>query len=197
MVKVGITGGIGSGKTEVCNVWESLGAYILNADDLAKYLMVENEGIKRELLATFGPESYLDDGSLNRSFLADQAFNKGRVDELNLIVHPRIPPAVRKKMEHAESRGYDVFVLEAALLLQGLDPKNLDYVVIVLADEEIRVERVKKRDKVDTDLVIDRIINQQDFEQLTDQADFVIENNGSLSQLRRKAKGLYDKFLQH
>jgi len=197
MVKVGITGGIGSGKTEICNVWETLGAYILNADDLAKGLMSENEDIQRELIEAFGPESYLDDGSLNRSFLADQAFNKGRVEELNQIVHPKIPPAVREKMENAESRGYDVFVLEAALLLQGLDPKNLDYVVLVLADEEKRVERVKNRDKVDADLVLDRMVNQQEFEKLTDRADFVIENNGSLEQLRTKAKALYEQFLQH
>lgn len=197
MVKVGITGGIGSGKTEVCKIWESFGAYILNADDLAKSLMVEDEGIKKELLETFGPDTYRDDGGLNRPYLADQAFYRGRVEELNRIVHPRIPPAVRAKMEEVENKEYEVFVLEAALLLQGLDPENLDFVVLVLADKEKRIHRVQKRDRVEKDLVIDRMKNQQNFNKLEGRADIIIENNGTLKQLERKAESIYQLFLQH
>jgi dephospho-CoA kinase len=79
MKKVGITGGIGSGKSTVCQVWQNEGAYVINADDLAKELIVNNKIIKQELIKAFGQQTYHPDGSLNRTYLAEQAFGKGRV----------------------------------------------------------------------------------------------------------------------
>lgn len=198
MTTVGITGGIGSGKTEVCKVWEALGAYVLNADDLAKNIMVEDDRVRKEITETFGRASYRDDGSLNRAHLADEAFRKGRVDELNAIVHPRIPEASRTIMEQAENNGYELFVYEAALLFENLQPGFLDYIVLVLSDRDRRVERVQQRDEVDRKEVLDRIDKQQDFENLAHRADFVIRNNGTLEELRTRAETLYKELtLQH
>ena len=195
MVKVGITGGIGSGKSAVCNIWQSLGAYVINADDLAKDLMINNEGIKHEIISTFGEDSYHKDGSLNRKYLAEQAFEKGRVQELNAIVHPHIPTEVERLMENAEKQGIEVAVYEAALLLQNLRPEHLDYVVLVLADEDRRIKRVQQRDDVKRESVLDRINKQQDFNTLTHLADIVINNNGTLEELEEKARDVYYKFL--
>ncbi|MGK7371244.1 MAG: dephospho-CoA kinase [Candidatus Halalkalibacterium sp. M3_1C_030] len=195
MVKVGITGGIGSGKTVFCNIFESHGAYVLNADELAKNIMVENPSVKKEIIDTFGAKSYKKDGSLNREYLAEQAFNKDRVEELNDIVHPRIPKTASQLMNKAEKEGYDVFVYEAALLLQNLRPENLDYVILLLADREKRIRRVQERDGVKKELVIDRMQHQQNFEELTHLADIVIENNGTLEELEAKAEKVYYEIL--
>ncbi|MDZ7715051.1 MAG: dephospho-CoA kinase [Balneolaceae bacterium] len=194
MIKIGITGGIGSGKTTVCNIWQSLGAYILNADNLAKEIMVSDADIKQQIINTFGEESYHEDGTLNRQHLADEAFAQGRVEELNDIVHPAIPGASEKVMEKAEAEGVKVFVYEAALLLQNLRPRNLDKIVLVLSDREKRVERVAERDEVDRQKVIDRINKQQNFKALTDQADIIIRNNGTLEELKHKAEEVYHSF---
>ncbi len=191
MVRIGVTGGIGSGKTVLCNVFQKHGAYILNADDLAKRIMVEDPAVKQGLKETFGADSYYDDGRLNREYLAEQAFQNNRVEELNRIVHPRILPYAEEIMQKAESEGYKVFVYEAALLLQNLRPDHLDYVILMLADKEKRIQRVQERDGVNKELVVDRMQHQQNFEKLTHLADFVIENNGTLEELEEKAERVY------
>lgn len=193
MVKIGITGGIGSGKSTVCEIWQSLGAYIINADELAKVIMVERDIVKKEIIETFGDDSYHTNGSLNRSYLAEQAFGKGRVSELNAIVHPRIPEEVDELIERAENKGYDAIVYEAALLLENLKPGRLDCIVLVLADQKRRIEWVKERDRVDDDSVVERMERQQDFSKLTHLADRVIRNDGTLEELRQKARKVYNE----
>jgi len=94
MIKIGVTGGIGSGKTTFCKVWESLGAFVVYADDFAKELMVTDQELINQIKETFGERSYFRDGTLNRSFLAEEAFAKGRLYELTAIV----PPTMWKRM---------------------------------------------------------------------------------------------------
>ncbi|HYW35633.1 MAG TPA: dephospho-CoA kinase, partial [Balneolaceae bacterium] len=166
MIKIGITGGIGSGKSTVCEVWKQLGAYIINADELAKEIMISDPIVKENLIKTFGEESFHADGSLNRSFLAEQAFRKGRVEELNAIVHPQIPAEVDALMQKADDEGYKVVVFEAALLLQNLPRYDLDFVVLVLADKTRRSRWVQQRDEVPERMVTDRMERQQNFEEL-------------------------------
>lgn len=195
MIKVGVTGGIGSGKSTLCDVFQQHGAYILNADDLAKKLMQEDPQIRQELIDTFGAQSFKENGSLNRDYLAEEAFGRDRVEELNAIVHPAIPEAADQVMNEASDKGYDVFVYEAALLLQNLRPDHLDYVILVLADKESRITRVQNRDQVDREPVLDRVEKQQDFENLKHLADVVIYNNGTLEEFRKKAEELYYEIL--
>ena len=191
MVKIGITGGIGSGKSTVCDIWQSQGAYIINADDLAKDIMVKDDAAKHEIIEVFGAEAYHPDGSLNRRFLAEQAFEKGRVEELNAIVHPRIPEEVNRLMHEINKQDYKAIVYEAALLLQNLEPDYLDYIVLVLADEQKRVQRVQDRDNVEANDVYQRVNNQQDFSTLTNRADRIIYNNGSLRELEEQSKSVF------
>lgn len=191
MVTIGITGGIGSGKSTVAKLWGSLGAYVLNADDLAKKMMSENDQIREEIIAAFGKKSYNDDGSLNRLYLAEEAFAKGRAPELNQIVHPRIPEEAKRIMAQAKKEGYTMFVYEAALLLQKGRPKYLDYVVLVLTDKDKRLERVMGRDDASQQEIMDRMNMQQDFSELMELADILIDNNGSLKELKMKAGQYY------
>lgn len=195
MIKVGVTGGIGSGKSTLCKIFQKHGAFVLNADDLAKKLMQQDPEIQEKLKSTFGKKSYKEDGSLNREYLAEEAFAKGRVEELNAIVHPAIPKAADQAMKEAAEGGYDLFVYEAALLLQNLRPDHLDYVILVLADQEARIRRVQERDQVEREPVLDRVEKQQNFEELQHLADIVIYNNGTLEEFEEKARELYYEIL--
>lgn len=191
MIKVGITGGIGSGKTTFCKEWEKLGAYVLYADDFAKQLMTENEELKQKIREVFGEKSYIKKGELNRSYLAEEAFAKGRVSELNEIVHPVLWKETDKLAAKKEKEGIPVFAKEAAILLNNGRPEEIDYVILLLADKESRVKRTSERDGTAEKEIIDRMTKQPDFDNLTHLADFIVENNGSIEELKNKAQVIY------
>jgi len=194
MYTVGITGGIGSGKTTIAKLWRTMGAYVLFADDLAKDLMVSDQDVIHEIRQEFGEQAYLEDGSLNKEYLREQVFSKNRVEELNRIVHPKVFERTTEKIEEAEQNGYDVFVKEAALLLKYGRPDEFNKIVLVLADEQKRIARVTERDGAEAEEVKARIAKQQDFTQHKKDADFVIYNNGTMEDLELRAKILYHKF---
>lgn len=196
MIKVGITGGIGSGKSTVCKEWEKLGAVVFFADDVAKELMVTDPAVRKKLTDAFGSQTYKADGSLNKAHLIEEAFKKDRVQELNAIVHPEVGRAFQKKSEEVADEGKNLIVKEAALLLNKGRPNDLDVVVIVLSESKNRIDRVVQRDGVTHEEVQSRIEKQPDFDQLLHLADYTIINNGSLDQLKIKASELYQKVIQ-
>ncbi len=195
MIKVGVTGGIGSGKSAVCRVWESLGAKVVYADDLAKDLMTNDDKLRDAIKSIFGNSAYDEKGKLNRSYLAMEAFNKGRVQELNNLVHPRVKEEVNRLALAAAEEGYSMFVEEAALLLNEGRPGHLDVIVLVEASEKHRLNRVKARDKVDLEQIQARIQRQQDPKQLRIFADYILVNDGSMDELTERSKTLYHKLL--
>lgn len=197
MIKAGITGGIGSGKTTVCKLWESLGARVVYADDLAKKLMTEDDQLKKQIKNVFGDKAYQIDGSLNREYLSDEAFRKGRVEELNTLVHPAVYKKTDELIKEAEKEGVSLFVKEAALLLKKGRPPGFDVIILVVADEQDRVDWVTDRDNTDNDSVEDRIKNQQDFGKLHSMADITIENRGSRKELLNKAKIIFNQLIQN
>ncbi|MEX2403527.1 MAG: dephospho-CoA kinase [Balneolales bacterium] len=195
MITIGITGGIGSGKTTVCKHWESLGAQVIYADALAKELMVKKPELINAIKREFGEDSYYEDGSLNKDYLSRQAFELGKVDRLNQLVHPEVYKETGRIIDEAEQAGIKVLVKEAALLLLKGRPKNLDHIVLVLADEQLRTVRVALRDPAGPEDIKKRIRKQQDFSKLTHLADSIIENNGDLKELLQKADDIYQMLL--
>lgn len=193
MVRIGITGGIGSGKSTVSRVWEEKGAVVCQADRLARQLMENDPAIIAEIKEVFGEAAYREDGTLDRDYLAGEAFEGGRVEELNAIVHPRMPEAVDRRISEARRQGAPAFVYEAALLPGGRKPDFVDYLVIVRSPREQRVRRVSERDGTDPAHVMERMRSQPDFDSLEHLADLVIENDGSLGELRRKAEQAYGR----
>ena len=191
MIRVGVTGGIGSGKTAFCKKLEKLGAFVLYADDFAKELMVTDSELITSIKQTFGDEAYFEDGSLNREYLAEEAFAKGRVEELNNLVHPVLWKRTEALAESKEKEGEEVFVKEAAILLNNGRPQELDYVILVLADEKERIKRTVQRDKSSNEKVKERISKQPDFTKKTNLADFVVENNETLDDLEKEAERIF------
>ncbi len=177
-LKVGITGGIGSGKTTVCKIFESLGIPVYYADDRAKLLMVENQAVRSKIIALFGTEAYLPDGKLNRQFIASIVFqDKKKLEKLNAIVHPAV--LQDGKQWHTAQTGAPYSLKEAALLIESGSHKALDKLIVVTAPPELRIQRVMERDGVPREAVEARISKQLPEEEKLKLADFVIENDGT------------------
>lgn len=175
MTKVGITGGIGSGKSTVCRVFSILGIPVFEADVVAKQLQSTDAGIRSQLIALFGPAVYLPDMSIDRKYLASIVFNDpSLLLQLNAIIHP----AVRKVFfEWCDRQQSPYVLLEAAILYESGFYKMMDKVIVVSTDQDQRIQRVMKRDGTTREQVLQRIGNQWTDEQRNKLADFVIHNN--------------------
>src|SRR5699024_2036068 len=138
-----------------------------NADDLAKKMMVADPAVKQQLTETFGTEAFYRDGTLNRLYLAEQAFEKERVNELNEIVHPRMPGYVQDEFHKAEILGYTFLAYEAALLFQNAEAYSLDYIVLIIAEKEKRIRWVGQRNEISANKITERIKKQPNFDNLT------------------------------
>ncbi len=176
MIKVGLTGGIGVGKTVCADIFSLLGVPIYNSDIEAKLIMVRDETVKSAIVDIFGSESYTEDGALNRGHLASLIFsNKLLLAKMNGIVHP----AVREHFAQwcLANQSHKYIIQESALIFETGSFKSFDKVVLVHADLEVRIERVKLRDKATDEEVLARIKKQLPQEEKLEFADYVILNN--------------------
>jgi dephospho-CoA kinase len=174
-IKVGITGGIGSGKSTVSKIFSILGIPIYSADDRAKRLMIEDSVLKEKIIAAFGKESYSESGQLNRPFLAKTVFSDPKkVKQINEFVHPAVGNDFNS-WANAQSSPY--VLKEAALIFETGGQNLLDYVINVSAPLRIRVSRVMMRDPDRSETQINQIIDQQlPDEEKNELSDFVIKN---------------------
>ena len=175
---VGITGGIGSGKSTVCAVFSSLGIPIYDADSNAKRLMSEDVELVAQIKKAFGDDSYLPEGTLNRRYIAKKVFNNDEaLQQLNALVHPRVGIDFKHWAEIHTDAPY--LIKEAALLLESGSYKSLDKLIVVKASQEERVRRVLLRDLFRSKTEVVAIIEkQQDDASFSGYADYTINNNG-------------------
>jgi dephospho-CoA kinase len=174
MLKIGLTGGIGSGKSTIAKVFEVLGIPVYYADKAAKELMNKNELLKQQLIFHFGEDTYID-GVLNRKYLGEIVFsNKEKLELLNSLVHPATIADAAKWFQQQKA---PYVIKEAALLFESGSAEGLDYVIGVSAPETIRIKRVTDRDAVDAAEVKKRMYNQLDETIKMKLCDFIIRNN--------------------
>ncbi|MEX2585934.1 MAG: dephospho-CoA kinase [Balneolaceae bacterium] len=191
MVTVGVTGTMGSGKTTLCKEWERLGAVVVYADPLAKELMQKDSRIIDQIQRSFGEKAYLPDGSLDREYLSRIAFQSGRADELNNIVHPVVSEEIQRRMHLARARGAEMFVEEAALLLLNGRPDGFDVIVLVRSGQKKQLSRVQQRDGLSEKEFLARIDRQPSEKEMEQLADYLVENRSGLSDFRKEAESLY------
>jgi dephospho-CoA kinase len=192
-LQIGVTGGIGSGKSVVCQLFSCLEIPIYNADSRAKWLTNHNPEIREKVISLLGPESYRIDGSYNTSFVASVVFkNENLLTKLNAIIHPVVMQDTKKWVsEHA----YAPYVIKEAAIMNGAGKGNsLDYVVVVEAPEELRIERILQRDsrkEEEIRAIIKRQVSDEAREKI---ADFVITNDKT-SALIPQVLQLHQRFL--
>ena len=176
MFKLGVTGGIGSGKTLVCQIFEKLGVAVYDADSAARALMNSHDELKVEIIQVFGEEVYGEDG-LNRAYLADIVFgDREKLMALNKLVHPMVRQDFLHWAELQESSPY--VVEEAAILFESGAYAALDQSVLVYAPKELRINRVMKRDGIGREQVLRRMGHQMDEEEKLKMSDHVLINDG-------------------
>lgn len=174
MIKIGLTGGIGSGKTTVAKIFESLHIPVYYADDAAKKLMNTNEELKASIIQHFGKESY-QNGELDRKHLAGIVFNdKEKLALLNSLTHPI---TIQDAEDWMNKQTTPYVMKEAALLFESGAAEKLDYIIGVYAPQHIRVKRVMDRDNLPIEEVMKRITRQIDEEMKMKLCDFIITNN--------------------
>ena len=163
MLKIGITGGIGSGKSTVCRLFEKLDVPVYYADDRAKWLMNNEEELKEKLRANFGSLVYNKEGDLDRGYLAGIVFNdQSKLEILNAIVHPAVFEDGVKWQGEQEAKGANYTLKEAALLFETGSNLTLDKIIVVTAPQEVRIKRVKARDNISKEEVLARINKQME-----------------------------------
>jgi len=178
-LQVGITGGIGSGKSLVCKIFQCLGVPTYDADSRAKYLMTTDTILIKQIQKEFGNSSYNPKGVLNRKYLADTVFSHpAQLEKLNRLVHPRVAVDYNKwAISHFDAK---YIIKEAALLFESGSATTLDKIIAVYAPEVTRIQRVLKRDTHQTEQAVKRVIkNQMNEEEKRDKADYVILNDDS------------------
>lgn len=178
MLKVGLTGGIGTGKSIIAKVFNLFNIPVYDSDLEAKRLMIESLEIRNQLISRFGSEVYHADSTLNRKYLSSIIFNNPQaLQKVNGIVHP----VVRKDFQSWSKKQHAPYVIqESAILFDTGLYKNFDKIVCVTANEELRIQRVMERDSVSRKSVKERIDNQLPESVKIEKADFVIYNNDEL-----------------
>jgi dephospho-CoA kinase len=218
MVRVGLTGGLGSGKSTVAAILRELGAEVIEADELGRALMEPGHAVYDEIVAEFGPEVVRPDGKLDRARLADLAFRGNRLDALNAIVHPAVIAAQGDWMREVFAKNPKaVAVVESALIFEverdarrrgesegvlSYWRRRFDRVLVVTAPEEVRIARYVARlspsgwdEKVAAD-ARSRVARQLSDAVKVSRADYVLENTGDLAALRAQVKAVWKQLVE-
>ncbi|MBD8388261.1 dephospho-CoA kinase [Dysgonomonas sp. BGC7] len=189
MITLGITGGIGSGKSTVSRLFSLYDVPVYIADTESKRLVATSPVIREKLTAMFGNELF-EGGVLNKALLAAHIFNdREKLEKVNAIIHPEVA-ADFARWQAAHSQ-YDIVAQEAAILFESEFNKYMDKVVMVYTPLEMRIERTMKRDGVGRELVMERIKNQMSDEKKAELSDFVVVNDGTQSLIGQVAQILH------
>jgi len=198
MLKVGLTGGIASGKSLVSQTFTELGAHTIDADEIAHELMMPGEPVYDEIIRSFGSEILNPDKTVNRAKLAELAFDKRkpRIYELNRLIHPGVIERYQRWMDDIGKREPDAIVmLEAALLLEAGLRRRFDQIIVVTCKPQQRIDRWGARHHLDPETakteVTRRMMAQAPVEAKIQAADFVIDNSGTVEETRQQVKDIY------
>ncbi|MFA6598536.1 MAG: dephospho-CoA kinase [Ignavibacteriaceae bacterium] len=185
LLKIAITGGIGSGKSTFADFLSAKGYSVIKADILAKELYVTNERLKQKIITEFGKEIY-PNGIFDRVALYQKAFiNEEKIRRLNELVHPVVIEEIKKLF--LLNKTEEIIFVEAALIFEAEMENLFDHVVLIAADEQVRIARTAERDSVSGNEIKQRMKYQMQDESKKEKADFIFCNNGTVQELQQKA----------
>ena len=195
MLKVALTGGIGSGKSEVSTLFNEWGAYIFDADEVAKEILDKNKTAQKELILEFGSDVISVDGVIDKKKLSRVAFqNEFNQLKLNTIIHPHVFKEIDLCFESILDKGnHDIFIIDAALIYESGADTHMDYIIVVTSHLKIRTERVMKRGDLNREEFLKRLDLQWPEKDKIEMANFVIYNNESKAILEKEAKKIYNQ----
>ena len=197
MLKVGLTGGIGSGKSTASRYFESLGAFVLDADEEAKKLITSNETVQHELISEFGTDIIDGTGRVDKNKLSRVAFqDEDHQQRLNSVVHPYIFNLIDKEFNRVfNDKKHGVFIVDAALIYETGFDAHLDYVIVVTAHLKNRMERALGRKTLSREEILKRVGFQWPEEEKVNMADFVVHNDGTEAKLQKNIESLIKKLI--
>jgi len=193
MIVVGLTGGIGSGKTTVSNMFKDLGVPVYIADIEAKNLMNSSKVIRRKLIELFGPKAY-EDSELNRTYIASKIFNDDTyLKKMNAIIHPKVANHFKHWLQKQTSK---YVIKEAAIIFEHNMQSQYDYIITVIANEEDRINRILKRDNTTKDKIMSIMKNQLSDGEKLKLSDFVIIND-KLEHTKEQVLDIHNSILKN
>ncbi len=197
MLKIGLTGGIGSGKSEVSNFLRSWGAYIFDADKEAKYIINNNIDAQKEIIKEFGSDVIDTNQNINKQKLARIAFqDEFHQQTLNAIVHPYVFKKIDTSFEKIKiENNYNCFVVDAALIYESGAETHMDYVVVISSLLSYRTERVMSKNYITREDFLKRVSLQWSDEDKESMADYIIKNNSDLENLEKETKKIFNTLL--
>ena len=197
MLKIGLTGGIGSGKSEVSNFLQSWGAYIFDADKESKNIINNNLEAQKEIIKEFGSDVIDPNQTINRQKLAKIAFqDEFHQQTLNAIIHPYVFKKINNSFEKIKiENNHNCFVVDAALIYESGADTHMDYVIVVSSLISHRTERVMSRNNITREDFLKRVSLQWPEEDKENMADYIIQNNSNLESLEKEAKKVFDTLL--
>lgn len=215
MLRAGLTGGLGSGKSTVAQMFAARGVHVISADEVGRKLMQPGEAVYQKIVDHFGPEVVSSDGTLNRPLLADLAFRQGKLDELNRIVHPPVIAAQEAWIDEVFARDPEaIAMIESALIFEAGDSGSVpgwsdrfDRVVLVTAPDEVKIKRFLERLSAGKQLEpekrmqLERDARARLEKQIPDskkipRSDYVIDNGGPLEKTQRQVDEVFASLRQ-
>jgi len=195
MLRVGLTGGVASGKSAVSQIWKGEGTYLIDADRISRELVQPRTPGWRALIKAFGKEVLREDGAIHRKRLAARVFsNPNERELLNHILHPRIKKEIDRRIKAIGQKDPKaIVVIDAALLIETGYYRDVDQVVVVISTKKQQMERLKRREGMDQKGAQRVIHSQISSEERMKVADFIIRNEGSLEEIEKKAKKVLQK----
>jgi len=197
MMRVALTGGIGTGKSTASKILNELGAFIFDADKEAKNILKNNETVQSELIAEFGTDIMSGDEKIDNNKLARIAFqDQDHQLRLNSIIHPYVFQEIDKNFDDVlEKSAYDFFVVDAALIYESGADTHMDYVIVITAFLKVRMERALQRETLTRDEILKRMDLQWPEEEKIALADFVIHNDSTEEEFRNSITDIYNQLV--
>lgn len=193
---IGLTGGIASGKSTVSSLLKELGAYIIDVDEVGRNVVEKGEKAYNEIVDYFGKEILLPDGEINRKALGRIVFSdSSKLNKLNSITHPHIIDRVKEIISMCKAKGIEIIVVDAAILIEMGLYSMCDTIWLVSVDKDTQLHRLMERDRYSYEEANNRIMAQLSDEKKSRYADLIIDNNGSLDELKEEVKSQWNRIV--